>query len=193
VPEVQKLLWRITWCSLLIRRSLWCKAKSQLVWSLWNRYEWQVLELEIVRTLRNRCFEQQRPVSLALDAFPKTLQPQLNKYMSKKWNTDLCFKPSSFCPWQSKFFFHICLVAPETTIRFTIWCPWGSSHFLFIFALVGLSLTWGWTVSVADWVMMNWGLLLDFGLMVGGKNICLFCNTVVQVGCDWWPVVLRLR
>jgi uncharacterized iron-regulated protein len=51
--------------------------------------ECQVLELEIVRTLRNKCFEQQRPVSLALDAFPVSLQHQLDKYMSKKWNTDL--------------------------------------------------------------------------------------------------------
>lgn len=44
----------------------------------------KVLELEIVRTIRDKCFEQQRPVSLALEAFPCTLQPQLNAYMSKR-------------------------------------------------------------------------------------------------------------
>lgn len=44
----------------------------------------KILELEIVRTIRDRCFEQQRPVSLALEAFPCTLQPQLNAYMSKR-------------------------------------------------------------------------------------------------------------
>lgn len=44
----------------------------------------KVLELEIVKTIRDRCFEQQRPVSLALEAFPCTLQPQLNAYMSKR-------------------------------------------------------------------------------------------------------------
>lgn len=43
-----------------------------------------VLELEIVRTLRDKCFEQQRPVTLAMEAFPCTLQKQLNQYMSKR-------------------------------------------------------------------------------------------------------------
>ncbi|CAK9202666.1 unnamed protein product [Sphagnum troendelagicum] len=63
----------------------------------------KVLELEIVRTLRNRCFEQQRPVSLALDAFPTTLQPQLNKYMSKKLSDDELRAAVGFWPdgqWQ---------------------------------------------------------------------------------------------
>lgn len=41
----------------------------------------RVLELEIVKNLRNRCFEQQRPISMALDAFPCTLQEQLNQFM----------------------------------------------------------------------------------------------------------------
>ncbi|KAF3779532.1 RETICULATA-RELATED 5 protein [Nymphaea thermarum] len=42
------------------------------------------LELEIVRNLRNKCFEQQRSISLALEAFPCDLQEQLNDYMSKR-------------------------------------------------------------------------------------------------------------
>ncbi|KAH7294614.1 hypothetical protein KP509_27G009700 [Ceratopteris richardii] len=44
----------------------------------------KVLELEIVKAIRDKCFEQQRPVSLALEAFPCTLQSQLNGYMNKK-------------------------------------------------------------------------------------------------------------
>ncbi|KAI5069476.1 hypothetical protein GOP47_0015777 [Adiantum capillus-veneris] len=44
----------------------------------------KVLELEIVKTIRDKCFEQKRPVSLALEAVPCTLQPQLNAYMSKR-------------------------------------------------------------------------------------------------------------
>ncbi|XP_072996860.1 protein RETICULATA-RELATED 5, chloroplastic-like [Typha latifolia] len=39
------------------------------------------LELEIVKNLRSRCVEQQRPVSLALEAFPCNLQEQLNQFM----------------------------------------------------------------------------------------------------------------
>ncbi|XP_010257011.1 PREDICTED: protein RETICULATA-RELATED 5, chloroplastic-like [Nelumbo nucifera] len=42
------------------------------------------LELEMVKNLRNRCFEQERPISLALEAFPLNLQEQLNQYMDKK-------------------------------------------------------------------------------------------------------------
>ncbi|KAL4189553.1 hypothetical protein AMTRI_Chr08g207690 [Amborella trichopoda] len=42
------------------------------------------LELEIVKNLRNKCFEQQRPISLALEAFPCDIQEQLNQYMSKR-------------------------------------------------------------------------------------------------------------
>ncbi|CAN6469685.1 unnamed protein product [Victoria cruziana] len=42
------------------------------------------LELEIVRNLRNKCFEQQRSISLAIEAFPCDLQGQLNDYMSKR-------------------------------------------------------------------------------------------------------------
>uniref|UniRef100_A0A1D1Z770 Cyclin-dependent kinase inhibitor 4 n=1 Tax=Anthurium amnicola TaxID=1678845 RepID=A0A1D1Z770_9ARAE len=44
----------------------------------------RVLELEIVRKLRNRCFEQQRPISVALEAFPSNLQEQLNLFMQKR-------------------------------------------------------------------------------------------------------------
>lgn len=43
-----------------------------------------MLELEIVRKLRDACFELQHPVSLALDAFPVTLQTSLDQYMNKK-------------------------------------------------------------------------------------------------------------
>lgn len=46
--------------------------------------DWQLLELEIVRTLRDKCFEQHRSISLAFEAFPRLLQPQLNAYMNKK-------------------------------------------------------------------------------------------------------------
>ncbi|KAG6502456.1 protein RETICULATA-RELATED 5, chloroplastic-like [Zingiber officinale] len=41
----------------------------------------RVLELEIVKNLRNRCLEQQRTISLALEAFPIDLQQQLNQFM----------------------------------------------------------------------------------------------------------------
>lgn len=41
----------------------------------------RVLELEIVKNLRNRCLEQKRTISLALEAFPIDLQQQLNQFM----------------------------------------------------------------------------------------------------------------
>ncbi|KAI3860757.1 hypothetical protein MKW92_026123 [Papaver armeniacum] len=41
------------------------------------------LELEIVKNLRNKCLENERPISLALEAFPLNLQQQLNQYMDK--------------------------------------------------------------------------------------------------------------
>ena len=43
------------------------------------------LELEIVKSLRNRCAEIDRPISLALEAFPSTMQDQLNQYMDKRY------------------------------------------------------------------------------------------------------------
>ncbi|EFJ19988.1 hypothetical protein SELMODRAFT_177305 [Selaginella moellendorffii] len=43
----------------------------------------KVLELEVVRALRDRCFEQQRPVTLAIEAFPCLLQGSLNQFMNK--------------------------------------------------------------------------------------------------------------
>ncbi|KAK4433382.1 protein RETICULATA-RELATED 6, chloroplastic [Sesamum alatum] len=46
------------------------------------------LELEIVKILRRRCVEAERPISLALDAFPCGLQEQLNKYMEKRIDAD---------------------------------------------------------------------------------------------------------
>ncbi|KAI3993575.1 hypothetical protein MKX01_002588 [Papaver californicum] len=42
------------------------------------------LELEIVKNLRNKCLEKERPISLALEAFPLNLQEQLNQYMDKR-------------------------------------------------------------------------------------------------------------
>ncbi|XP_052200292.1 protein RETICULATA-RELATED 6, chloroplastic-like [Diospyros lotus] len=42
------------------------------------------LELEIVRTLRQRCLEAERPLSLALEAFPCNLQEQLDQYMNRR-------------------------------------------------------------------------------------------------------------
>nr|GME12675.1 protein RETICULATA-RELATED 5, chloroplastic [Ipomoea batatas] len=41
------------------------------------------LELEIVKSLRKRCAEAERPISLALEAFPCDLQEQLNQFMAK--------------------------------------------------------------------------------------------------------------
>ncbi|GMY08323.1 protein RETICULATA-RELATED 5, chloroplastic-like [Fagus crenata] len=42
------------------------------------------LELEIVKNLRKRCVESDRPISLVLEAFPCDLQEQLNQYMDKR-------------------------------------------------------------------------------------------------------------
>lgn len=42
------------------------------------------LELEIVKNLRKRCAEAERPISLALEAFPSNLQQQLNQYMARR-------------------------------------------------------------------------------------------------------------
>ncbi|XP_078435975.1 protein RETICULATA-RELATED 6, chloroplastic-like isoform X2 [Wolffia australiana] len=44
----------------------------------------RILELEIVKNLRNRCLEQQRPISVALEAFPSDTQPQLDLFMEKR-------------------------------------------------------------------------------------------------------------
>lgn len=41
----------------------------------------RVLELEILKNLRSRCLEQQRSISVALEAFPCDLQEQLNQFM----------------------------------------------------------------------------------------------------------------
>ncbi|WOK95498.1 protein RETICULATA-RELATED 5, chloroplastic-like [Canna indica] len=41
----------------------------------------RTLELEIVKNLRNRCLEQQKRISLALEGFPVDLQEQLNQFM----------------------------------------------------------------------------------------------------------------
>ncbi|MBA0790697.1 hypothetical protein Gohar_015330 [Gossypium harknessii] len=42
------------------------------------------LELEIVKNLKNRCVENQRPLALALEAFPSDLQNQLDQFMAKR-------------------------------------------------------------------------------------------------------------
>lgn len=44
------------------------------------------LELEIVKNLRKRCAESERPISLALEAFPSNLQDQLNQFMDGKYD-----------------------------------------------------------------------------------------------------------
>ncbi|KAJ3669056.1 hypothetical protein LUZ60_011006 [Juncus effusus] len=41
----------------------------------------RVLELEILKNLKNRCAELDRPVSVAIEAFPRDLQEQLNQFM----------------------------------------------------------------------------------------------------------------
>ncbi|PPR94800.1 hypothetical protein GOBAR_AA25870 [Gossypium barbadense] len=42
------------------------------------------LELEIVKNLKKRCVENQRPLALALEAFPSDLQNQLDQFMTKR-------------------------------------------------------------------------------------------------------------
>lgn len=44
------------------------------------------LELQIINNLRKRCVEAQRPISLALEAFPTDLQEQLNRFMDKRFD-----------------------------------------------------------------------------------------------------------
>ncbi|XXG44227.1 hypothetical protein AAC387_Pa01g4088 [Persea americana] len=44
----------------------------------------KVLELEIVRSLKNRCSELDRTVSVAIEAFPCDLQEQLDKFMDRR-------------------------------------------------------------------------------------------------------------
>ncbi|XVF04694.1 hypothetical protein REPUB_Repub05bG0107000 [Reevesia pubescens] len=42
------------------------------------------LELEIVKNLQKRCVESQRPLALAIEAFPSDIQNQLNQFMDKR-------------------------------------------------------------------------------------------------------------
>lgn len=42
------------------------------------------LELEICKNLRKRCLESERPLSVAMEAFPCDLQEQLNQYIDKR-------------------------------------------------------------------------------------------------------------
>ncbi|CAN1172881.1 Protein RETICULATA-RELATED 5, chloroplastic [Linum perenne] len=44
----------------------------------------KILELEIVKSLRKRCIEGQRSISLAMEAFPCELQPKLDEYLDKR-------------------------------------------------------------------------------------------------------------
>ncbi|KAL8161044.1 hypothetical protein V2J09_012533 [Rumex salicifolius] len=48
----------------------------------------KVLELEIVKNLRRKCVESERPLSVALEGFPSDLQEQVNKYMDKRIDAD---------------------------------------------------------------------------------------------------------
>ncbi|XP_059666806.1 protein RETICULATA-RELATED 5, chloroplastic-like [Cornus florida] len=61
------------------------------------------LELEIVRHLRRRCVEAERPISLALEAFPCNLQEQLDQFMDKRINGETLKSFASHWPpqrWQ---------------------------------------------------------------------------------------------
>ncbi|KAJ7531066.1 hypothetical protein O6H91_14G031200 [Diphasiastrum complanatum] len=76
-------IWARQSMSLILKTSLFLRI---IVGALFKRL--QLLELEVLRTLRDKCFEQRRPVTLAFEAFPCTLQTQLNKYMSKRLTDD---------------------------------------------------------------------------------------------------------
>ncbi|GAB4832011.1 Protein RETICULATA-RELATED 6, chloroplastic [Ancistrocladus abbreviatus] len=61
------------------------------------------LELEIVQSLRRRCLESERPMSLALEAFPCDLQEQLNQFMDGRIGGDILKSYTSHWPpqhWQ---------------------------------------------------------------------------------------------
>ncbi|KAG2730566.1 hypothetical protein I3760_01G300000 [Carya illinoinensis] len=59
------------------------------------------LELEIVRHLTKRCTESDRPISLALEAFPCDMQEQLNQYMDKRMDGETLKSYTSHWPPQS--------------------------------------------------------------------------------------------
>ncbi|CAI0416176.1 unnamed protein product [Linum tenue] len=44
----------------------------------------KTLELEIVKSLRSRCVESQRSISLAMEAFPCELQPKIDEFLDKR-------------------------------------------------------------------------------------------------------------
>lgn len=61
------------------------------------------LELEIVKNLRKRCAEIDRPMSLALEAFPSDLQDQLTQYMENRIDAETLKSHASHWPpqrWQ---------------------------------------------------------------------------------------------
>ncbi|GAB2288188.1 Protein RETICULATA-RELATED 5, chloroplastic [Dionaea muscipula] len=58
----------------------------------------KVLELEIVKSLRRRCSESDRSISLALEAFPSDLQEQLNQFMSGRIDGDTLKSYTSHWP-----------------------------------------------------------------------------------------------
>lgn len=60
----------------------------------------KVLELEIVRSLKNRCSESERTLSVAIEAFPCDLQEQIDKFMDGRF---VCSISSMEC-WCSIFF-----------------------------------------------------------------------------------------
>lgn len=43
------------------------------------------LELEIVKRLRTRCLEKERPIAVALESFPCNLQEQLDQFMDGRF------------------------------------------------------------------------------------------------------------
>lgn len=63
----------------------------------------KVLELEIVKNLRKKCLEMERPLSLALEAFPSNLQKQLDEFMDKRIDGETLKSFTSYWPpnlWQ---------------------------------------------------------------------------------------------
>jgi hypothetical protein len=91
----------------------------------------------------NKCFEQQWLVTLAFNAFSNKLQ--LNNYMNKKWNIDICFQAFRFLPMTIQVFFmfvQLHLKPPsglpydviEDLFIFYPWHPYASNY--------GCNVTW---------------------------------------------------
>lgn len=72
------------------KRKVWEKVMSGRVVYLGEAEQVPVkddrdLELEILKNLRKRCVESERPISIALEAFPLDMQEQLNQYMDGRY------------------------------------------------------------------------------------------------------------